>query len=222
MVILKGAPPISRIMDPPTVLHYFLKNVILYMSVLQIIYLLTITLTAILITGTGSLALPPVSYIKSVDIWNITSLIFITSCLLEVTVVSVLETRNINAMDTSNEAPIHEITKDSIQRVHSASNGSCIRRSVWIFHDQKNEHKDNDFTVKSSGESLADTFSKTASSENSNLKQANIEKYHHVHFLDRLSRFAFPFSFIIFNAVYWIYFLKDYITKDNENLAPYR
>ncbi len=159
------------------ILHYFLKNVILYISVLQIIYLLTITLTAILITGTGSLALPPVSYIKSVDIWNITSLIFITSCLLEVTVVSVLETRNFNAMDAYNEEPMHETThsvpEDSIQRVHSASNGSCIRRNVWIFHDQKNEHKDNDFTVKSPGESLADRLSDMASSKNSNLKQAN-------------------------------------------------
>ncbi len=92
-----------------------------------------------------------------------------------------------------------------------------------VFHVQTNDDIDKDNSLIKGDKTFANKVLNAALSVNDKCSQSDSgKKRSQMHVLDRVSRLAFPFLFTLFNVVYWIYYLREYITRSSDNLAPYR
>ena len=202
-------------------LNYFFKNALQFF-IKQVSLLLTDILSIVVISHELNGNLPPVSYVKAIDLWNFVCLAFIVMGLVEVSIVS-------NTADVGPEC-----------------NCDIKRRGIWLFlsksifgkhtpADQSRnqtvteaelERSENNLATSKNGldsetdvdtcgghnavneiNNISDT-SGTGMINGHNVNYKSRPQKEHPHILDAVSRFVFPLAFILFNAIYWSYFLR--------------
>ncbi len=112
--------------------------------------------------------------------------------------------------------------EDTTYKVQSTSNGPFMRKNGCVFH-VANDDIDKDNSLIKGNKTFAHKLLNAALSMNDKCSQSDSgKKRSQMHVLDRVSRLAFPFLFTQFNVEYWIYYLREYITRSSNNLAPYQ
>ncbi|XP_067684127.1 glycine receptor subunit alpha-2-like [Haliotis asinina] len=144
-----------------------------------------LTVLTITTQSSGALSqLPKVPYVKSIDVWMSTCLIFVFASYMEYAVAAVLTRRYKKAMILMNNF------KSSEQKVSTISNRT---RSP---------------DVRENGVSVIKTDADKESSDESPTSEDRIRlpfmcRHDYGRKLEKISRFLFPVSFIIFNIGYW-------------------
>ncbi|XP_037786296.1 glycine receptor subunit alpha-3-like isoform X1 [Penaeus monodon] len=145
--------------------------------------LLTLTTLA---SGTRA-SLPPVSYVKAIDVWIGMCMIMVFGALLEFTLVNWLANRKV-AKDCQ---PVFKIPKLL----------ASFDEEVGWQKDQEGDEKETEKGVEKREQAAA-----RAEDE---LPKTPTTYIGHARALDRLCRAAFPGAFLIFNFVYWPYYLTQ-------------
>ncbi|TNN62778.1 Glycine receptor subunit beta [Liparis tanakae] len=129
--------------------------------------------------------LPKVSYVKAIDIWLITCLLFGFSSLVEYAVVQVVETRCKKVCTSKSDLRANDFSiVGSLPRDFELSNFDCYGKAVEVLGGLKSQNKTN----KKPGPPKA-------------VIPAAAKR------VDLYARALFPFSFLFFNVVYWSVYL---------------
>uniref|UniRef100_A0A914WYT1 Uncharacterized protein n=1 Tax=Plectus sambesii TaxID=2011161 RepID=A0A914WYT1_9BILA len=132
--------------------------------------------------GTVFSALPPVSYIKAIDIWMFTCVAFIFCSLIEMACVAYLEKKSKLICSTRNGE------NSTMWKFFGTAGG------IYTALPQADNHAD-----------LLQNYGKAAQKVRTNQRGDLMIDYGSR--IDRISSFAFPIAFAIFNVVYWTYYL---------------
>eukprot|EP00112_Aurelia_sp_Birch-Aquarium-sp1_P026446 Seg939.6 transcript_id=Seg939.6/GoldUCD/mRNA.D3Y31 product="Gamma-aminobutyric acid receptor subunit beta-3" protein_id=Seg939.6/GoldUCD/D3Y31 len=172
---------------------------------------ITTILTLITMLGVVNTNMPKVSYIKAIDLYLLMSFIFVFASLVEYIIV--LNFRNCcnkekkKAKNEHAEAENEHIVQKSSVTVtvkaeedmmeieplnHYGLHNGCLRRQTSISSQERGRHNN---------PALEDKISKRIRRIKDNWQKAS--KRPATHFVDKFARFFFPFSYSVFNFVYW-------------------
>lgn len=177
----------------PSALVVVLSWVNFWLTVDAVPARISLGLLTVLTTTTQSTSffsnLQKVSYIKALDVWLAMCMLFVFAALLEFAYVNVTY-RVTNRRKSIQDLPMF-IHKNGDARFDSIfSKDETEEKSTKIPHQTQNQHCGNKRTGV-----LGSLYSKERE------KARNI---------DRISRIAFPVTFLVFNIVYWcVYFLWE-------------
>uniref|UniRef100_A0A914XK35 Uncharacterized protein n=1 Tax=Plectus sambesii TaxID=2011161 RepID=A0A914XK35_9BILA len=153
--------------------------------------------------GTIMSSLPPVSYVKAIDIWMFTCVAFIFGSLLELALVAYQEKKMNSARHPSNMTTIATM----IGMVHRggtiAANSLCLTETGQYTSAAGGKKK----TKLRSDRSVDNEESSQDVEEAEKRKQAHELVLDYGSKVDRISSVAFPLAFAAFNLVYWTYYL---------------
>ncbi len=150
--------------------------------------------------------LPPVSYVKSLDIWNTSCLIFVFAAFIEFSIASVANKRRENILNKRK-------SKMEKALVKGFENHAMIGLAQDISDEDKektNSTEDGISTLSFRGQS-AQNMTTRQQTESVMPEFLDLYDNHHCTIsgdsIDNISKILFPVSFIIFASVYW--FLHD-------------
>ena len=174
---------------------------------------ITSVLTTITIMNIQNKRMPKVSYFKLADWYLIVCFMFVFGTLIEYTLILFLDQQQ-NTDDTKNE----ESDEDDNHHIQSETNvgrkdgdSESKHRIFWSYisedEDDNGENKDD------SGAHLNNCFGEDVD-DDSDSHSFNVSNYcgkFSVDHIDDISRVVFPTMFLVFNIVYWMYFvtIKD-------------
>ncbi|XP_054158094.1 glycine receptor subunit alpha-3-like [Oppia nitens] len=185
----------------PTILIVVISWVSFWLDVESIPARITLGVTTLLTIsskGAGIQSnLPPVSYAKAIDVWMGTCTTFVFVALLEFTLVNYLWRRNkltpIRTVRLNNLSH----TKKNIESMNSINN-----KLLTVSEDTNSELRDLSMTTASIGDvGYCSSGSAGGVSNGDDCSRRTPEK------IDSISRIGFPVFFIVFNLIYWPYYL---------------
>ncbi|XP_041357555.1 glycine receptor subunit alpha-2-like [Gigantopelta aegis] len=143
-----------------------------------------LTVLTITTQSSGAMAqLPRVPYIKSIDVWMSTCLVFVFAAYMEYAFVTVLSRRHRKAYIRQPRTTTNN-DKTSIEDISIVdTNGKCdtttgVRRRAFFRKNKSDEQ-----------------------TSSASLPPRDIGAH-----IDKISRFAFPIAFVLFNLFYWIFY----------------
>ncbi|XP_076368038.1 glycine receptor subunit alphaZ1-like [Tachypleus tridentatus] len=138
------------------------------------------------------LSLPPVSYVKALDVWMFFCLFMVFSSLIEYACSYTL------AAISSNQKPL----QSSFDRM-----GFQLRRNL-IFGASNIEVKD--ITEGPTGQEVEHKARSSATHPRENIVPSLHPRYISTTIIDYISRILFPFSFVVFIIAYWSIYASDH------------
>lgn len=187
----------------PSLLIVLLSWVSFWLNVNSVPARISLGVLSVLTITTQSSAvnasLPRVSYIKAIDIWMTTCLVFVFAALIEFSMANVLSRNSSSEKEFLQR--IFRMTK--IGRIEKEKNGNDVTIGLRRRRQSQTDGEKKDLIVNEFG--------------NVNLKSEANEKAEKVEqnkglvyasYLDIACRVLFPAIFAIFNIIYWVYFWK--------------
>ncbi|CAD6197468.1 unnamed protein product [Caenorhabditis auriculariae] len=180
----------------------------------------SLSITTLLTLATQSsaarMALPQASYVKAIDVWMGTCMAFVFSAMIEFTVVNYCTRRK--QRKKPRKRGLTEQVQDLVMQYKEKKNdmfnngNACYEVSV---HGGDNLNVQRNFEKKQLREmnqspllvrrNMLPSFKRKAIEERINRVEEN-RKF--AQSIDRYSRIYFPVAFIVFNIVYWVYYLR--------------
>ncbi|XP_077979460.1 glycine receptor subunit alpha-1-like [Glandiceps talaboti] len=150
---------------------------------------ITTVLTLTTLSSGARANLPKVSYIKAIDVWMFTCSFFTFAALLEFAVTSFLHKRG-------QDMPIEPKLKD-----HKNNQSNIIELKEYLKSPEKTQ-RDADSPKRNTESRIY------VSVDNGNDDEKDQTDYLKLaHQVDQTSRFLFPAAFVLFNTIYWPYYI---------------
>ncbi|CAH1777815.1 unnamed protein product [Owenia fusiformis] len=165
---------------------------------LGVLTVLTMTTQA---SGLSS-SLPKVSYVKAIDVWLSTCLIFVFASMLETAIVNLLYRRDMREHKEKERKLLRQSVRDQILE-EELFETVVDESELNISEERKNRYSlNNDQMVR--------ILSSRKSTDTDRLEAADIRS--RALYVDRRCRIFFPSIFILFNTIYWPVFINlDYL-----------
>ncbi len=149
-----------------------------------------LVLTIVMLSGSAQSSLPKVSYIKALDVWLISCFIFILATLITIALLNFLYGDGL--LDNGDN-------KETKSRSRGESNHGDLMVKINLTEDVKEEQKAKDAEAE---RNIEDIEEPKMTSSMKRMKALYV------------ARCAIPFTFAVFNVVYWCYYLIPFIKNE--------
>ncbi|XP_070197039.1 glycine receptor subunit alpha-2-like isoform X5 [Littorina saxatilis] len=163
-------------------------------------------------------ALPKVSYIKAIDVWVVSCLIFVFAALLEFAYVNVLARRGDKELGMVQVLATSQLQRDPFQAgcskncpISCLSSGKFSPRLTRIFSTSGKAYNCKDVEASTTpANGVNGEMNRHIMLDGNSSSRARARR------VDKISRVVFPSCFAFFNLVYWLFYVYGMDNKKND------